>query len=136
MYRSFFQRSVGIIQQQKRMIIRNIYTSPLLKTKEYLPNEEWIKKSQSDKMTKFGVTRCAIEQMGEIVYIEYNAEPGDELLKGDDLVIIESVKSVQSILAPFDCVLIENNNNLEDDMDLINTDAESEDSWLVKLRVE
>jgi glycine cleavage system H protein len=136
MYRSVFQRSVGIIQRQKKMIIKNIYTSPFLQTKEYLPNEEWIDKSPSEKMIKFGVTRCAIEQMGEIVYIEFNAEPGEELNKGDDLVVIESVKSVQALTAPFDCVVSENNNSLEDDMSSINTNAESEDSWLVKFKLE
>lgn len=111
--------------------IRTLVTTPIRRAKEYLPNEEWIERTNST--TKFGVTKSAIEQMGEIVYIEFSAEPSQELKEGDDLVVIESVKSVQVLTAPFDCVLSENNVELENDLDPINTDGESENSWLVKL---
>ena len=111
--------------------IRTLVTSPIRRTKEYLPNEEWIERTNSS--TKFGVTKTAIEQMGEIVYIEFSAEPNQELKEGDDLVVVESVKSVQVITAPFDCIIAENNVELENDLEPINRDAETENSWLVKL---
>jgi len=111
--------------------IRAFSTTPIRRVKEYLPNEEWIERTNSS--TKFGVTKSAIEQMGEIVYVEFSAEPSQELKEGEDLVVIESVKSVQVLTAPFNCILSENNHDLESDLDPINTDAESENSWLVKL---
>ena len=48
-------------------------------------------------------------------------------------IIIESVKSVEMLKAPFDCILLENNEDLENNLDLLNTNSEGDDSWLVKL---
>ena len=45
--------------------------------------------------------------------------------------MLESVKATDSIKAPFDCVLIENNHELEDDQELINKDPEN--TWIIKI---
>ena len=52
------------------------------------------------------------------------------------MVIIESIKAAESIEAPYDCILLENNNLLEDNLDnTINLDPECEDnSWIVKIK--
>ena len=44
---------------------------------------------------------------------------------------MESVKATDSIKAPFDCKIIENNTSLEDDLDILNTDTEN--TWIIKI---
>ena len=100
--------------------------------KEILPNDEWIKRETNG--IKFGITENAIIQMGELVYLEFNNSPDDYIKKDEELVIIESVKSVQILGAPFDCRIIDNNLNLEESLESINSNPECEDnSWLVKI---
>ena len=113
-------------------ISRLISTSSILKNREYLPNEEWIERLNGH--TKFGITKSAVEQMGELVYIEFEKEPEVKLTKGDEMATIESVKSVETLVAPFDCIILENNVKLEDDLEVINLDAESDNSWILKLK--
>ena len=126
-------RTLKIINNTNmKNISRLISTSSILKGKEYLPNEEWIERKND--YIKFGITKSAVEQMGELVYIEFEKEPEVKLTKGDEMATIESVKSAETLVVPFDCVLIENNNKLEDDLDIINLDAESNESWIVKLK--
>ena len=112
--------------------IRSISTNKILREKEYLPNEEWI--SSTNNITKLGITKNAIEQMGEIVYVDYILENNDVVSKDDEIVVIESVKATESILAPFDCKIIENNLELVENLDYLNESSECEDnSWILKL---
>ncbi len=112
--------------------IRSISTNKILREKEYLPNEEWI--SSTNNITKLGITKNAIEQMGEIVYVDYTLENNDVVSKDDEIVVIESVKATESILAPFDCKIIENNLELVENLDYLNESSECEDnSWILKL---
>lgn len=97
----------------------------------YTDTEEWIHYTNSGE-AQIGITKNAVEQLGEIVYIEYQLEEGDSIKEGDDLIIVESVKATESILAPFDLTLVENNQELETSLDLINTDPEK--NWLVKIK--
>ena len=112
--------------------IRSISTNKILREKEYLPNEEWI--SSTNNITKLGITKNAIEQMGEIVYVDYTLENNDVVSKDDEIAVIESVKATESILAPFDCKIIENNLELVENLDYLNESSECEDnSWILKL---
>ncbi len=44
-------------------------------------------------------------------------------------------KATATINAPFDCVVIENNNDLEENIDVINEDSECENSsWFLKIK--
>ncbi len=97
----------------------------------YTDTEEWIHYTNGGE-AQIGITQNAVEQLGEIVYIEYQLEEGDSIKEGDDLIIVESVKATESILAPFDLTLVENNQELETSLDLINTDPEK--NWLVKIK--
>ena len=55
----------------------------------------------------------------------------DLVSKEELIVVLESVKATDSIKAPFDCVLIENNHELEDDQEQINKDPEN--TWIIKI---
>ena len=110
-------------------LVRQLTILPPKLNREYLPNEEWI--NRNDNQVKFGITKSAVEQMGEIVFIEFNNEPGDFVSKSSELAVIESVKSVQVLEAPFDCVILENNVSLEECLEGLNEDPEN--TWILNL---
>lgn len=109
--------------------IRTISTSKVLKKKIYTPTEEWI--LHTVESTQIGISKTAQEQLGELVYIDFSNKKGDIIKKDEELVTIESVKATESINAPFDCVLLDNNLSLEENLDEINQNPE--DTWIVKV---
>ena len=78
-----------------------------------------------------GLSKNATKQFGEIIYLEYQFNKEDIIKENEEIVILESVKATDSIKAPFDCVLIENNQQLENDQEQINKDPEN--TWIIKI---
>ena len=105
-------------------------SAALYNRRVYTDTEEWIHHTNGGE-AQIGITKNAVEQLGEIVYIEYQLEPGDKVKKGDDVIIVESVKATETIYAPFDLTLIENNAELERTLDALNETPE--ESWLIKV---
>lgn len=97
--------------------------------KQYLPTEEWV--LNKNNIFHIGLSKNATNQLGEIIYLEYQFNKEDIIKENEEIVILESVKATDSIKAPFDCVLIENNDNLEDDQESINKDPEN--TWIIKI---
>ena len=91
---------------------RHFFTMRTLNdNKTYTDNDEWVVK-MDDYTHKVGISNL-YEQLGDLVYIEYCLEQAMSS-KRDDIVIIESVKASNSIKAPLDGKLVENNSDLED----------------------
>lgn len=112
--------------------IRKLSTSRVFFNKEYTPNEEWL--LHNNKLTTIGITKTAIEQLGDVVYIEYLFEKGDYVKKDEEIVVIESVKSTESIKAPFDNIIVDNNEELEIDLTDLNQDPEN--TWIIQIEKE
>ena len=83
---------------------------------KFTEEHEWIE-SDGD-MVKVGITEYAAEQLGDIVFIEL-PDVGTSVTKGQEIVVIESVKAASDILAPLDGEIIEINNAIVDDLSLI-----------------
>ena len=96
----------------------------------YTKNEEWIYKI--NKSYKMGITKSALQQLGELVYIEYQMDVNTKIKKDEEMVIFESVKATDSINAPFDCILEKNNVELEDNLESVNNDPEN--TWIIKIK--
>ena len=60
---------------------------------------------------------------------------GKKVKKGDDLCIVESVKSVSEIYAPISGKITKVNNQLDDTPETVNS-SPYDDGWLVELEVE
>ena len=105
-------------------------SAALYNKRVYTDTDEWIHHTNGGE-AQIGITANAIELLNEVVYIEYQLEPGDKAEKGDDLVLIESVKATDAIQAPFDMVLVQNNESLEECLDALN--EKPEEAWLVKV---
>jgi len=101
--------------------------------KTYLPNNEWL--SEENGVYKIGIDKEGAEKMGELVYIDYNSNSEDVVSEDEDIVFLESVKAVDSIKAPFDCIILENNEALVDNPSIINNDSECEETcWIIKFK--
>lgn len=92
-------------------------------------SHEYIVK-QGDKYV-IGLTDYAIEQLGDIVFLEL-PEVGDEFAKGDTFANIESVKAASEIYMPISGKIVEINEGLVDAPEQLNEDC-YENGWLVKV---
>ena len=78
-----------------------------------------------------GLTDYAIEQLGDIVFVEL-PETGAEYKKGDTFATIESVKAASEIYMPISGKIIEVNDKITDSPEILNEDC-YEKGWLVKI---
>jgi len=81
---------------------------------------------------KVGITDYAVEQLGDIVFVEL-PEIGSSFEKGESFGAIESVKAASEVYAPIAGEVIEINEALLEKPELINEDAYSE-GWLIKIK--
>ncbi len=95
-------------------------------------SHEYIEK-QDDKYI-IGLTDYAIDQLGDIVFLEL-PEVGDEFKKGDTFANIESVKAASEIYMPISGKIVEVNSELIDAPEKLNDDC-YENGWLVKVETE
>lgn len=78
-----------------------------------------------------GLTDYAIEQLGDIVFLEL-PEISNEYSKGDSFANIESVKAASEIYMPISGKIIAVNSLLSDEPEKLNEDC-YETGWLVKI---
>lgn len=79
-----------------------------------------------------GLTDYAIEQLGDIVFLEL-PEIGDKFSKGSAFANIESVKAASEIYLPISGEITEINSELVDSPEKLNEDC-YENGWLVKIK--
>ena len=96
----------------------------------YLTSHEWAKK-QDDGVFTVGLSGYAIEQLGDIVYMEL-PEVGKEFVAGEPFGIIESVKAASDMYAPLSGKVVEVNEAVSDGPDVLKTDAYNA-GWLIKI---
>lgn len=80
-----------------------------------------------------GITAFAVEQLTEPTYLEL-PQVGKALAVGDELGIIESVKSTSQIYSPVSGTVVERNEGLTSDLSPVNDDSFGR-GWLVKLKL-
>ena len=97
---------------------------------KYTEEHEWL--DDQDGIVTVGITAHAAEQLGDIVFVEL-PEPGTEVSKDDEVVVIESVKAASDILAPLDGEITEVNEALADEPGKVNEDPMG-DAWFFKMK--
>ena len=86
----------------------------------YTEEHEWL--SVEGDVGTCGITDFAQEQLGDIVYVEL-PEAGREVVKNDEIAVVESVKAASELYAPVSGEVIESNDALADDPAKVNADA-------------
>lgn len=104
--------------------------------KKYTEDHEWIVIDQDNNGTvaTVGITQHAATQLGDLVYIELPSID-DTVNKGDEAVVIESVKAAGEVLAPCTGKIIAINEALQDDAEITGNDPEGE-GWLFKIALD
>ena len=99
---------------------------------KYTEDHEWLR--VDGDVVVVGITEHAAEQLGDVVFVEL-PEAETKVAKGDEIVVIESVKAASDIVAPVDGEIVEVNETLADNPGLVNEDALGE-AWFFKMKVE
>lgn len=84
-----------------------------------------------DNTFTIGLTDYAVEQLGDIVFLEL-PEIGTEFKKGETFATIESVKAASEIYMPISGKILEINETAVDAPEILNEDS-YEKGWLVKV---
>lgn len=95
---------------------------------QYSMEHEWL----SEEGT-IGITAFAVEQIGDIVFVELPAV-GSTIEVGKSFGVIESVKAVSELFAPATGKVIEINPDLEDRPEMVAEDC-YDTGWLIKIEI-
>ncbi len=99
---------------------------------KYTEDHEWLR--EEDGLIVVGITEHAATQLGDIVFVEL-PEVETQSAKGDEVVVIESVKAASDILAPLDGEIVAVNEALDGKPALVNEDPTGA-GWFFKLKVD
>lgn len=98
---------------------------------KYTASHEWVAE-HGDGTVSVGITAFALEQLGELVYVEL-PEPGARVKRADACAVVESTKAAADVYAPLSGEVIATNGALADAPGQVNS-APYTDGWLYKLR--
>ena len=99
-------------------------------TTKYTSDHEWAR--QEGDVIVVGITDYAQGQLGELVYVELPSVD-QEVGKGDEAAVIESVKAAGEVKSPVGGVITEINEALSDSPEKINEDPAGE-GWVYKVK--
>lgn len=80
-----------------------------------------------------GITEYAREALGDLVFVEL-PDVGKAVSSGDDVAVVESVKTAAEVYSPVDGEVVEVNEAMEGDFDLMATPVE-EGGWIAKVKI-
>lgn len=97
---------------------------------KYSKTHEWV--NLEGEKAKVGISVYASEELGDIVYVSL-PEVGDEVVAGETLCEVESVKAVSEIMSPVNGTIVAVNEDLEDAPESINEDALN--AWIAEIEI-
>jgi glycine cleavage system H protein len=95
----------------------------------FTEEHEWLRVEGEEVVV--GITEHAAEQLGDLVFVEL-PEEGRAVVKGDEIVTIESVKAASDIMAPLDGTITEVNGAIVENPALVNEDP-MEAGWFFRM---
>ena len=99
----------------------------------YTQDHEWVR-IDDDGTAVVGITDYAQEQLGEIVFVEL-PEVGEEIERGAEAAVIESVKAASELFAPVSGTVARVNEALNDEPALVNEDPTGE-GWFLQIETD
>jgi len=98
---------------------------------KYTKSHEWVR--VKGKQATIGITDHAQSELTDIVFVELPSV-GKEVKKGEELCVVESVKSVSEVYAPVTGTITAVNKKLDDTPELINKSPYA-DGWIAEIEV-
>ena len=105
------------------------YPNDLLYTKDH----EWARLDPSGKVATVGVTRFAVDQLGDVTQVDLPKE-GEAVRQGDVFGSVESVKAVSDLFAPFSGKVVKVNTPLAESPEYVNEDPYDE-GWMIQIEL-
>ncbi len=99
---------------------------------KYSKEHEWVR-SESDSVVVMGITEFAQDSLGDVVFVEIPDEDV-ELIQGEKMGEIESVKAVSDLYSPVSGKVIKRNESLIDNPELVN-EGPFEQGWMLKMEI-
>ena len=109
-----------------------LYPDDLLYTKDH----EWARVEDGPgggKVATIGITRFAVEQLGDVTQIELPKE-GEAVKQAEIFGSVESVKAVSDLFAPLSGKVVKVNSPLGDSPEYVNEDPYDE-GWMIQIAV-
>ncbi|HEX7081999.1 MAG TPA: glycine cleavage system protein GcvH [Gammaproteobacteria bacterium] len=104
-----------------------------MSTTKYTADHEWVR-LEDDGTVTIGITPFAQEQLGDIVFVQL-PEVGQRFDKGEEAVVIESVKAAADIKMPVAGEIVGVNQALADAPETVNRDPMGA-GWFLKVKPE
>lgn len=98
---------------------------------KYTEDHEWIRVEGNTAYV--GITDFAQGELGDIVYVDVDAE-GDDLEQGETFGSIEAVKTVSDLFMPVSGKVVEFNEPINDSPEDINEDPYGK-GWIIKIEL-
>jgi glycine cleavage system H protein len=98
---------------------------------KYTKSHEWLKIKENTAI--IGITDHAQTELTDIVFVEL-PEVDKELKQGEELCVVESVKSVSEIYSPISGKIININKKLDDAPEIVNK-SPYDDGWLIEIEI-
>ena len=98
---------------------------------KYTKAHEWLKLKANTALV--GITDHAQTELTDVVFVEL-PEVGKEIKKGEEMCVVESVKSVSEIYAPISGKVVKVNKKLDDSPEIIN-ESPYDEGWLVEIQI-
>ncbi|WP_136716243.1 glycine cleavage system protein GcvH [Halorientalis salina] len=98
----------------------------------YLDSHEWAR--SEDGTVRVGISDFAQDELGDVVFVELPSE-GEEITKGDDFGVVESIKAVSDLYAPISGTVTAINDDLVDAPELVNDDPYG-DGWMLEVDID
>ena len=100
----------------------------------YLETHEWERLEKDSGIITVGLSDYAIEQLGDIVFIELPAV-GYKVVKESEFCTIESVKAASDLYAPVSGEIAEVNESATENLELFKDDPYGK-AWIVKIKAD
>lgn len=97
----------------------------------YTKEHEWAR--VEGKTVTIGITRFAVEQLGDITQVDLPKE-GEHITKDEVFGTVESVKAVSDLFAPCSGTVVKVNDPLADSPEYVN-DEPYDEGWMVQVEV-
>ena len=99
----------------------------------YTKSHEWCR--LEDGVATCGITQHAVDELGDLTFLDYRLEAGDEVSAGDAFGEIDSVKATSELFTPVSGIVEAINERFQDEEQLnaIHTDPQGE-GWMIKIK--
>jgi len=123
-----------IVSNTMNVIKRNYSKLPEIGKIRYSKTHEYLRIEKIDGMNvgTIGISPYASKNLGEIIHNDMMVKENSSVVKGKIMGCLESVKTVNDIYFPVDCIVLEENKKAIEEPRIITEDPLGE-GWLLKV---